>query len=143
MNVQRAFLDEIDSAIANSSCTRRADIVRHLADLYLVNVDQYSDAEVELIDDIFVRLVVTIEETARVLLAIRLGPNAKAPPKILKALACDDAIDVASPVLIHALGLDETTLIECARTKGQEHLLSISRRKTLPEFGHRYPGRTR
>ena len=29
--------------------------------------------------------------------------------------------------------LDETTLIECAKTKSQEHLLSISRRKTLPE----------
>ena len=29
--------------------------------------------------------------------------------------------------------LDTATLIECARTKNQEHLLAISRRKTLPE----------
>jgi uncharacterized protein (DUF2336 family) len=48
-------------------------------------------------------------------------------------LACDDAIDVASPVLTQAERLDTETLIECARTKNQEHLLAISRRKALPE----------
>lgn len=133
MNAQLSFLDEIESAIAHSSAARRADMVRRLADLFLVNVDQYSDDEVVLIDDVFVRLVATIEESARALLAIRLGPNSKAPPKILKALACDDAINVASPVLIHAERLDGSTLIECAKTKSQEHLLSISRRKTLTE----------
>ena len=131
MNAQLSFIDEIESTIAHSSGRQRAEMVRRLADLFLVNVDQYSDDEVTLIDDIFARLVVTIEESARALLAIRLGPNHKAPPKILKALASDDAIDVASPILIHAERLDDTTLIECARTKSQEHLLSISRRKTL------------
>lgn len=133
MNIPISFISEIESSIAHSSATRRAEMVRRLADLFLVNVDQYSDDEVSLIDDVFVRLVVTIEESARALLAIRLGPNSKAPPKILKALACDDAIDVASPVLIQAERLDDSTLIECAKTKSQEHLLSISRRKTLAE----------
>jgi uncharacterized protein (DUF2336 family) len=133
MKTQIAFIGEIESTIARSSRGRRAEIVRRLADLFLVNVDQYSDEEVALIDDIFVRLVVTIEESARALLAIRLGPNSKAPPKILKALASDDSIDVASPVLIHAERLDASTLVECARTKSQEHLLSISRRKALTE----------
>jgi len=133
MNAPLAFIHQIDSTIAHSSAARRADMVRRLADLFLVNVDQYSDDEVALIDDVFVRLVLTIEESARALLAIRLGPNSKAPPKILKTLACDDAIDVASPVLIHAERLDDSTLIECAKTKSQEHLLSISRRKTLTE----------
>src|SRR5262245_41503756 len=88
---------------------------------------------IELIDDVFVRLVATIEQTSRALLAIRLGPVAVAPPKILRVLACDDAIEVASPVLTQAERLDIKTLIECARTKKQEHLLAISRRKTLPE----------
>lgn len=133
MNIPLSFIGEIESSIAHSSGARRAEIVRRLADLFLVNVDQYSDDEVALIDDVFVRLVVTIEESARAMLAIRLGQNSKAPPKILKALACDDAIDVASPVLIQAERLDDATLIDCARTKSQEHLLSISRRKTLAE----------
>jgi uncharacterized protein (DUF2336 family) len=108
-------------------------MVRQLTDLYLVNADQYSDDEIAVIDEVFVRLVATIEESARALLAIRLGPYAKAPPKILGILACDDAIDIASPVLIQGERLDEATLIKCAKTKSQEHLLAISRRKTLTE----------
>lgn len=108
-------------------------MLRHLTDLFLVGSDQYSNDEIDLIDDVFVRLVATIEHSSRALLAIRLGPVASAPPKILRLLACDDAIEVASPVLTQAERLDTETLIECARTKNQEHLLAISRRKTLPE----------
>jgi uncharacterized protein (DUF2336 family) len=133
MNAPLSFIRELDSTIAHSSSDRRAEIVRHLTDMMLVNADQYSDDEMELIDDLFVRLIATIEESARALLAIRLGPYAKAPPKILSALACDDVIDVASPVLVQSERLTEATLIGCARTKSQEHLLAISRRKKLTE----------
>lgn len=133
MNAPLAFIREMDSSIAQSSSGRRAEMARRITDLFLVNADQYSDEEISLIDDIFVRLVVAIEESSRVLLAIRLGPVSKAPPKILRALACDDAIDVASPVLIHAERLDDAILIECAKTKSQEHLLAISRRNTITE----------
>ncbi len=133
MNAPLSFIHEIDNTIAQSSAARRAEIVRHLTDLMLVNADQYSDDEMELIDDLFVRLIETIEESARALLAIRLGPYAKAPPKILSALACDDVIDVASPVLIQSERLTDAMLIECAKTKSQEHLLAISRRKMLAE----------
>lgn len=107
-------------------------MLRHLTDLYLVGSDQYSEEEIDLIDDVFVRLVATIEQSSRALLSLRLAPVPVAPPKILRLLACDDAIEVASPVLTQAEGLDIGTLIECARTKNQEHLLAISRRKTLP-----------
>ena len=131
MSTPLPFLREIDSAITRSTGRRRAEMVRQLTDLYLVNADQYSDDEIALIDEVFVRLVATIEESARALLAIRLGPYAKAPPKILGILACEDAIDIASPVLIQGERLDEATLIKCAKTKSQEHLLAISRRKTL------------
>lgn len=133
MSTPLPFLREIDSAITRSTLHRRAAMVRQLTDLYLVNADQYSDDEIALIDEVFVRLVATIEESARALLAIRLGPYANAPPKILGILACDDAIDIASPVLIQGERLDEATLIKCAKTKSQEHLLAISRRKALSE----------
>jgi hypothetical protein len=42
------------------------------------------------------------------------GPRSNRP-----AQACDDAIDVASPILTQAENLDSETLIECARTKNQ------------------------
>lgn len=133
MSTPLPILREVDRAITRSTDHRRADMVRQLTDLYLVNADQYSDDEIALIDEVFVRLVATIEESARALLAIRLGPYAKAPPRILGILACDDIIDIASPVLIQGERLDEATLIKCAKTKSQEHLLAISRRKSLTE----------
>src|SRR5664279_1334246 len=131
MSAPLSFLREIDTTIAQSSRPQCAEMVRHLTDLFLVNADQYSDDEIALIDDVFVRMVTTIEESARALLAIRLGPYSKAPPKILSALACDDIIDIASPVLTQGEQLDDATLINCAKTKSQEHLLAISRRKSL------------
>ncbi len=132
MNSQLSIIHEIDNAIAQSSDDRRAQMARHLTDLFLVNSDKYSEEEIALIDDVFVRLVATIEESSRALLATRLGPVSKAPPKIIHALARDDAIFVASPVLMYSETLDDLTLIECVQSKSQDHLLAISRRKTLP-----------
>ncbi len=122
---------ELDSKIGQISGARRRLMLSHLTDLFLAGAERYSDDEVALIDDIFVRLAKTIEESARALLSTRLGPIAKAPPKILRLLACDDAINVAASVLIQSEGLDDSTLIECAMLKSQEHLLAISHRKTL------------
>ena len=133
MDASLAFIQEINSTIAQSSSERRAGMLRHLTDLFLVGSDQYSDDEMALFDDVFVRLIETIEQSSRALLAIRLGPLSKAPPKILRILACDNAIDVASPILIKSERLDDPSLIECAKTKSQEHLLAISLRKILAE----------
>jgi uncharacterized protein (DUF2336 family) len=127
------FLQEIDSTIAHSSRERRGSMVRHLTDFFVVGSDEYSDEEVELVDDVFVRLVSTIEESARALLSIRLAGMSKAPPKILRMLANDDAVDIAAPILIQSELLDDLALVECAKTKSQEHLLAISRRKALHE----------
>jgi uncharacterized protein (DUF2336 family) len=132
MGAPLAFVREIDSAIVESSDIRRASMLRHLTDLFLVDVDEYSKDEIEVIDEVLVRLVAAVEESSRVLLASRLGPATKAPPLVLRILACDNNIDVASPVLSKSEQLDIPTLVECAKTKSQDHLLAISRRKTVP-----------
>ena len=133
MGAPLTFLEEVEGTIAQSNDLRRAAMLRHLTDLYLVGGESYSEDEIAVIDDVFMRLVATIEESSRALLAIRLAPLAKAPPRIVRQLACDDAIDVASPVLTHSVRVDIETLVECARSKSQDHLLAISRRKILPE----------
>jgi uncharacterized protein (DUF2336 family) len=133
MGTPLAFIQEIDNTIAQSSGDRRSTMLRRLTDFFLVNADQYSDDEIDLIDDVFVRLVETIEESSRALLAIRLAPLAKAPPRILHILASDNAIEVSSPILIQSERLDDPSLIDCAKTKSQEHLLAISLRRTLAE----------
>src|SRR5205085_11357801 len=63
----------------------------------------------------------------------RRAHNRDAPPNGRGRLALDDEIEVAGPVLRHSDRLDETTLVESAKTKSQSHLLAISRRQNLAE----------
>jgi uncharacterized protein (DUF2336 family) len=65
------------------------------------------------------------------LLAVRLASVPNAPPRIIRALAFDDADAVACPVLAQSQQLDDPALVENARQKSQEHLLAISRRPSL------------
>lgn len=68
MGAPLELIQQLDSSIAHSTDERRSAMLRHLTDLFLVGSDQYSDDEIDLIDDVFVRLVTTIEESSRALL---------------------------------------------------------------------------
>ena len=133
MNAQFKVLKEVEDAIATGSVDRRSMLLRHVTDLFVVGSDQHSDEEIALFDDVFNRLAAEIEMSARALLAIRLASIPNAPPKIISTLAFDDAIEVAGPVLGQSQQLDEPTLVENAKKKGQEHLLAISQRQSLSE----------
>jgi uncharacterized protein (DUF2336 family) len=72
-----------------------------------------------------------IENSAKALLSNRLAPIDRAPPLTVRALAFDDLIEVAAPVLSQSERLDDEALIETARNKSQAHLMAISTRKVL------------
>jgi uncharacterized protein (DUF2336 family) len=93
----------------------------------------YSDDHVRVFDDVFQCLIEQIETSARALLAERLASIAAAPPKIIRTLALDEVIEVSGPVLSKSERLDEATLMEIARTRGQAHLKAISLRRVLSE----------
>jgi uncharacterized protein (DUF2336 family) len=133
MGHSRMLIRDLYGRVGEMAPDRRALTLRHLTDLYLVGAEQFSSDDVALIDDIFVRLLEAIDDSARALLASRLAPLAKAPPKVLHRLACDDMIDVAAVVLKQSEAVNDATLIECAVTKTQGHMLAISQRKTLSE----------
>ena len=69
MGAPLELIQELDSPISHSTDERRSVMLRHLTDLFLVGSDQYSEEEVDLIDDVSVRLVATIEQSSRALLA--------------------------------------------------------------------------
>jgi uncharacterized protein (DUF2336 family) len=64
-------------------------------------------------------------------LAICLAPIPNAPPKTIRALAFDSAIEVAGSVLSQSERLSDSTLVEIAEVKEQAHLLAISQRRFL------------
>ncbi len=98
-----------------------------------MNSSRYSDAQIDLFDEVFSLLIAEIETKARAVLAGQLAPLDKAPAKILRTLARDDAIEVAGPVLKFSKHLDEDDLVALAETKSQAHLQAISERSSLGE----------
>jgi uncharacterized protein (DUF2336 family) len=74
-----------------------------------------------------------LTEAERAELAHRLARIDGAPPRVVRSLAFDDAIEVAGPVLTHSAQLTDGDLIENASTKSQAHLLAIAQRLQLSE----------
>jgi uncharacterized protein (DUF2336 family) len=133
MSPQFALLKEVERAVADGARGRRSEILRRVTDLFIVGADLFSDPEIQLFDDVISQLAGEIERSALALLAMRLAPIAKAPPRTIRRLAFDDDVDIAAPVLSRSERLDELTLVENAKSKSQGHLLAISRRPTLSE----------
>ena len=126
--------EELNEAVLDTSPIRHAAMLQRVTDLFSFGSSKYSDDEIALFDDIFVRLATAIEVSARAKLANSLAKLPHAPPLITRTLAFDDAIEVAAPVLEHSERLDNATLVENARTKSQRHLLAISRRCRLDDI---------
>jgi uncharacterized protein (DUF2336 family) len=133
MTAQLALIKEIDGTITSASPDRRSKILGKITDLFVEGANEFAGEDILIFDDVFVRLVAKIEQSARELLAKRLAPIRNSPPQIIRALAFDDTIKVAGPVLIQAVQLDDKTLVEIAKTKGHSHMLAISQRASLNE----------
>src|SRR5262245_2439662 len=133
MTARSSVIDELEEAIDSKEIGRRAETLRRVTDLFLSNSTQLSGDQVALFDDVMGLLARQIESSARATFGQRMAVVPQAPPQVIRALALDDAIEVAGPVLTQSEQLDDATLIEGARTKSQDHLLAISRRKTLAE----------
>jgi uncharacterized protein (DUF2336 family) len=125
------LLDELQATLTHGTVARRVEALRRVTDLFLNNAVDYSDEQIDLFDDVFQCLILHIETSAKALLANRLAPVDIAPPMTIRALAFDDVIEVAGPVLTQSNRLDDDTLIEAARNKSQAHLMAISNRKSL------------
>jgi len=128
-----SLLEELQTALSHGTVAHRVETLRRVTDLFMDNAVDYSDDHVRVFDDVFQCLIEQIETSARALLAERLAPIAAAPPKIIRTLALDEVIEVSGPVLSKSERLDEATLMEIARTRGQAHLKAISLRRVLSE----------
>ncbi len=126
-----SLLDELQATLAHGTVARRVETLRRVTDLFIDGAVDFSNEQISLFDDVFQCLTEHIETSARVLLSNRLAPLDTAPPRTIRALAFDDLIEVAAPVLSRSERLDDETLIETARNKSQAHLMAISVRRVL------------
>jgi uncharacterized protein (DUF2336 family) len=128
-----ALLEELEDAIAHGTAERRAVILHKITDIFVAGAADYSNNQIELFDNVFVRLADAIENSARAALANRLAANPYAPTAISRHLASDDAANVAAPVLQHSRQIDNQTVLAAARSQTQRHLLAISQRDSIGE----------
>jgi uncharacterized protein (DUF2336 family) len=127
------FLVEIENAITSGTSAKRLRALKRVSDLFATGSSRYSNDEIAVFDDVLLKLAKLVETDARARLARRLAPLPDAPPRMVRALARDRAIEVAGPVLRQSERLAEPDLVESASTQGQDHLFAISQRRTLSE----------
>jgi len=131
VSTTEGLLDELQTTLAHGTVARRVETLRRVTDLFINGAVDFSDEQIGLFDDVFQCLMDHIETSAKALLANRLAPIETAPPLTIRALAFDDLIEIAAPVLSKSERLDDETLIETARNKSQAHLMAISTRRVL------------
>jgi uncharacterized protein (DUF2336 family) len=129
----RSILDELDASLASNSVHHRLNVLQRVTDLFVAGSTRYSGAEIALFDDVLTRLSEEIEVQARARLAGLLAPLPDSPRGLIRKLAFDDAIEVASPVLVASPQLSDADLVENASTKSQDHLYAIAQRFKLSE----------
>jgi uncharacterized protein (DUF2336 family) len=129
----RSLIDELNGAVATGGDEERQRILERVADLFAAGARGYSSDQIALLDDVLQQLAADIEVKARARLAGRLAHIERAPPKLIRALAFDDEIAVAEPVLRHSRQLSDADLVETATIKSQEHLFAIAQRLKLSE----------
>lgn len=133
MEAQRSLIAELEGAISSGSSDKRVETLRRVTDLFLISADGFSETQVGVFDDVIGRLAEKIETAARAELANRLAPVGNAPREVVRALARDQAIEVAGPVLTQSIRLSEEDLLSCMQSGSQDRLLAISRRASISE----------
>ena len=126
-----ADFSDLDEIIRDANPERTAKAVRRIGALFAHGASQFNAQHVALFDNVLTGLLTQSDSEARAELALRLASLVNAPPSVVRELIRDEAIVVCGPLLKNSPLVDEPTLIEIARLKGQQHLLAISKRDAI------------
>ena len=129
MSEASSFLRDLDDAVSRGTPESRRRALWHTTDLMITG--RYSDDEIWTFGEVIGRLADEIEVAARAELARRLARFDRAPANIIHKLAFDDEIDVAGPILRESGQLVAYALVANVCTKGQPHMLAISKRNSI------------
>ena len=133
LSAPSSSIDELESTMRQGSAAQRAAILQRITNLFLQNAASYNEEQVALFDEVMLRLVKQIEQSALVQLSSQLAPVDNAPVRLVHLLAHDDDIEISGPVIRQSSVLTEAALVEIARCKSQQHLAAIAGRATVAE----------
>ena len=126
-----SFLEELEVVVSRGSAESRQRALWYATDVLITG--RYTDDEIWIFGELIGLLEQDIAVATRAQLAKRLARTDNAPVNIINKLAFDDSIDVAGPILRQSERLDTQALVANARSKSQQHLLAISKRKSIVE----------
>jgi len=132
MNGAASLLQELNESISQGSNESRLQALWHTTDILLAG--QYSEDQIWIFGQVIDSLARELEVTARAQLARRLANSNNAPITCINKLAYDNSIDVAGPILRKSERLDTRTLVSIASSESQQHLLAISKRRSIGEL---------
>ncbi|MGN6284940.1 MAG: DUF2336 domain-containing protein [Afipia sp.] len=127
-----SLIPELDDIVKNGSPEARAAAIERISALFLQGAGQFGTGHVAIFDDVLTGLVPASEVEARVTLAEQLADLRNAPPGLMRHLAREEEIRVAGPVLSRSPQIDDATLIDVSRMRGQPHLAALATRAVLP-----------
>ena len=100
--VPASLLPELEDVVQHGSAEKRAETLRRITTLFLDGAPNFNAEHVALFDDVIGCLIEEIEAKALAELARRIAPVPNAPAGVVSALAKNDDIAVAGPVLKQA-----------------------------------------
>lgn len=127
------MIDELTSLAREKSSEKRRELLGRVSDLFFDGAENYTDQEAVLFGDVLTSLLDDVDTNSKVDLSTKLAVEDHAPHQLAKALAEDEDIAVASPVLQHSKVLKDEDIVEIAKQRSQHHLLAISKREEIAE----------
>jgi uncharacterized protein (DUF2336 family) len=132
MSVPASLLPELEDVVQHCSAEKRAETLRRITALFLEGAPSFHAEHIALFDDVIGCLMAEIETKPLAELARRIAPVVNAPAGVVSALAKNDDIAVAGPILKQARIADRD-LMYIAENKSQGHLLAMSTRQRISE----------
>lgn len=133
MDAVPGLIGDITSAIDGASEINRNQMLSRLTTHFMKTAPMLDEPEVDMFDIVFVSLSGKCDRLARVDLSETIASVPNGPKRTIIALAFDDEIDIAGPVIRRSPRLEETDLVLLVRQKGQPHLLAVTTRPALTE----------
>src|SRR4051812_33840654 len=123
----------LEEALGKIPVRQSAEAMRRITDFFLAGSRQFNDDHVHVFDRVLGRLMGLLQGEALVQLARRLAPVRNAPREVIRRLARDHDIAVASPVLARSSRLSDADIAQIAGTHSQAHRFAISGRLVLSD----------
>src|SRR5512139_1143349 len=106
------LITQLDAAVKSGSPERGDRMLRQVTDLFMSNVDRLGQAQINILDDVLVRLFECTGTGSLAHLSEAVSNIDLAPPVTVRRLAFHNDPAVATPVLKNSSRLSEQDLIE-------------------------------